>query len=104
MKEFHDWIFYVFILGGNHSVKMSPLNRMGLILINTSVLMTTVQSMIGGGEITDKLNKCRHLFKYEFIFMYSVDVTGEEEKSPLAYLLNEDCYSFAKSIIYYMIS
>ena len=55
-------------------------------------------------EITDKLNKCKYLFKYESIFTYSGDVTGEEEKIPLAYLLNEDCYSFVESIIYYTIS
>ena len=51
-----------------------------------------------GKEITDELNKCKHLFKYESIFTYSGDVTGEEECCPLTYLLNEDCYSFVKSM------
>jgi len=37
-----------------------------------------------GKEITDELNKCKHLFKYESIFTYSGDVTGEE-RCPLSY-------------------
>ena len=38
------------------------------------------------------------MYKYESIFTYSGDVTGEEECCPLTYLLDEDCYSFVKSM------
>ena len=44
------------------------------------------------------LNKSKHLFKYESIFMYSGGMTGQEVECPVSYLPNDNLYLFVKSM------
>ena len=97
MRASHTSIFKAFMLGENILVQMNPSNQMDIIVINTSVFTTIAPSKYGRG-ITEALNKAKHLFKYERIFTYSSNMTGEEDKCPLTDLINDDLYLFVRSM------